>query len=72
MYISLDPSRFEKLDLEKCYSSSKYRNWPSDWPKVDVINREATFLSKIWRHYGPPNEVNYEGFNYCFYDHVTA
>ncbi len=62
------PDRFEKLQSESCYTTEKLRNWPKDWPEKISPNRTGEFLSKIWAHFGTPNEVNFEGFSYCFRD----
>jgi hypothetical protein len=65
----IDPKRFEKIGDESIQlADGQYRNWPADWPEVHHANRLAEFLSKIWTHYGPPNQVQYEGFIYCFLD----
>lgn len=68
----IDPTRFEKIDDGACYGTEKIRNWPSDWPEKDRPNRCGEFLSKLWANYGPPNEVGYEGFGYCFRDRDTS
>jgi len=67
---SIDPTRFEKIEEDKCplMSGTLWKwNLPADWRDLNP-SWVGEFLSKIWAHYGPPNQVTYEGFTYCFLD----
>jgi hypothetical protein len=64
----VNPLRFERAEVSKTCGSSKIRNHV-------VLNRKAfigDFVSRIWAHYGPPDEVGYEGFTYVFRDKETG
>lgn len=62
------PSHFEHAEISEIYGSSQIRN------RV-VLGRKAfigDFVSRIWAHYGPPNDVGFEGFTYAFRDTETG
>lgn len=59
---SIKPNRFERAEISKV-SGGKLRNWHS----LDT----GEFLSRIWANYGPPDEIGFEGFTYCFRDTET-
>ncbi|MCB9461406.1 MAG: hypothetical protein H6670_17265 [Anaerolineaceae bacterium] len=70
--IGFTPKRFKKVAMKDCLSlGGKIKNWPDEWPESNVPLRTARFLSKIWSLYGPPCEITYEGFEYCFKDSLV-
>lgn len=59
--------RFIKIE-DSCLVNYKVKNWRLDPLNPYGPHDSEIFLSKLWSLYGEPHEVNYEGFNYFFWD----
>jgi hypothetical protein len=65
---AIDPSRFERVEPVYALGTGRIRN------RV-VLGRNAfigDFVSRIWAHYGPPDSIHFEGFDYTFRDKETG
>jgi hypothetical protein len=59
----VDPSRFERVDPANSLRTGQIRN--------RVPLSRGDFVSRIWALYGPPDSIQYEGFDYTFRDKKT-
>lgn len=69
------PSRFEPVDPALAAGSTRARGWAS----LDDVRRGArarmslgNWLCRLWTHYGPPPEVQRDGFVYAFRDRESG
>lgn len=69
------PSRFEVLEPSAAIGATRARGWAS---VADLRSGTTARLSlgnwlcRIWTHYGPPREVQRDGFVYAFRDRETG
>lgn len=69
------PTRFEPIDPSQAAGSTRARGWAS----LEDLRGGATarlslgnWLCRIWTHYGPPPEVQPDGFVYAFRDRESG
>lgn len=60
--------RFERADRNMERYSYKVREWINLAPTNDI----GDFLSRLWKLFGPPDEIAYEGFTYIIKDSKTG
>jgi hypothetical protein len=63
-------TRFVRISPELLYGSCKIRN--RKFSLIHPLRSTGDFLSRIWAHYGPPDSVQFRGFEYAFQDTETG
>jgi hypothetical protein len=68
-------SRFERVDPEEAAGHVRARGWARledlQAGRPDRMSL-GNWLCRIWTHYGPPSEVQEDGFVYAFRDRETG